>query len=79
MNESDYFRPIWKKLVLNEVRIDFNFLAAKILLFSIQRSISKDNSESNIEKSSAEIFNLYIKNKDLPNAKKDIEILLNKY
>lgn len=79
MNELDYKRPIWRKLVTKEVNLDLSFLAAKILLFSTQRTVTKNPSETNIEKAKEEIFSLYMKNKDLPSAKKDIELLLTRY
>lgn len=79
MEESDLKNPVWQNLVLKKVKVDLNFLAAKVLLSRLQMTLYNNSSIEEVEKAKKEIFHLYFKNKDLPNAKKDIGLLLNKY
>lgn len=78
MELSDINNPIWKNLVLNKVQVHLNFFAANILLSRWRLSLQSNSSPNEIEKAKYEIFDLYLRNMDLPNAKKDISLLLNK-
>jgi len=78
MEQKDLNNPVWRDLVLNKIQVNLNFLAAKILLSRWQLSLKNAASEDKVEKAKREIFDLYFKSKDLPNAKKDICLLLNK-
>ncbi len=77
MQTTDIKNPVWENLVLNKKQVNLNFLAGKILLSRCQLSVSRDPSPEVIGKAVKEIFDLYFQNKDLPNAKKDLELLLN--
>lgn len=76
MDQSDFSNPIWGNLIQNKIKVNLNFLAAKILLARYQRTNNVENSTSDFEVARREIFDLYLKNKELPNVKKDIAILL---
>ena len=78
MEESDFRNLVWNDLVLNKIQVNLNFLAAKILLARWQMALKKDNSSQEVEKAKREIFEMYLKNKELPSAKKDIMLLLKK-
>jgi len=78
MEDIDIKNPVWKSLVLKRKQVVLNFLPAKILLSRWQLSMSNEPKAEEVELAVKEIFQLYFKNKDLPNAKKDILLLLNK-
>jgi hypothetical protein len=78
MDSNDLKNPVWRNLVLKKKQVDLNFLPVKILLSRWQMSIKNESSQESIEQAVKEIFQLYLKNEDLPNAKKDISLLLNK-
>ncbi|MBK8808065.1 MAG: hypothetical protein IPO21_16050 [Bacteroidales bacterium] len=78
MEEIDFKNPVWKSLVLKKKQVVLNFLPAKILLSRLQLSITNESKAEDIEQAAKEIFQLYLKSKDLPNAKKDILLLINK-
>jgi hypothetical protein len=77
MEEVDIKNPVWMKLVLKKKQVSLNFLPGKILLSRWQLSI-KNESSPELVIASKEIAELYFKYKELPNAKKDIMMLLNK-
>jgi hypothetical protein len=78
MEELDLKNPVWKSLVLKKKQVNLNFFPAKILLSRWQLSITSESNIIEVEKAAKEIFQLYFKSKDMPNAKKDILLLLNK-
>lgn len=78
MEESDFKNVVWNDLVLNKIQVNLNFLAGKILLGRWQVALKNNYSGQDLEKAKREIFDLYLKNKDLPNVKKDIALLLKK-
>lgn len=78
MDEIDLKNPVWESLVLKKKQVILNFLPAKILLSRWQLSITNESKVENVEQAAKEIFQLYFKYKDIPNAKKDILLLLNK-
>ena len=78
MEDIDLKNPVWKSLVLKRKQVVLNFLPAKILLSRWQLSITNESKTEEVEQAAKEIFLLYFKSKDLPNAKKDISLLLNK-
>jgi len=78
MEKSDVFNPVWKNLVLNKIQFDLNFLPAKIVLARCRVTLKNDSAPEKIEEAVQDLIKLYEKNKDLPNAIKDIKLLLNK-
>jgi hypothetical protein len=78
MEDSDLKNPVWKSLILKKKQVNLNFLPAKILLSRWQLYVTNESTSEKVEQAAKEIFQLYLKSKDLPNAKKDILLLLNK-
>lgn len=77
MNITDINNPIWGKLVLGEVNFNPSYLAASLLLWRLKLKLKEKSSTVDVERSKKEIFDLYFKCKDFPNAKADIEAILN--
>jgi len=78
MEESDIINPVWRNLLLKKVAVSLNFLPAKILLSRWHLTLSNNELQGNIEEGIKDLFQMYFKNKELPNAKKDIFLLLKK-
>ena len=78
MEQSDFNNLVWNDLVLNKIQVNLNFLAGKILLARWHVALKNNNSSTEVEKAKREIFDLYLKSKDLPSVKKDIMLLLKK-
>lgn len=76
MNETDIKNPVWKMLMLKKKVIALNYLPAKILLSRYQMKIKDESDTTEIEKGVNELFQLYLRSIDLPNARKDIVLIL---
>ena len=77
MEPKDINNVVWERLVLDKMEVKLNFLAANILLSRLRLSLKRTHTPYELEKAKSEIFALYYKNKDQPNVKKDIQLLLN--
>lgn len=77
MEEYDIMNLAWKSLVLKSKEVSLSFLPAKILLSRWQLSI-KNESSPDLITASRQVAELYYKHKELPNAKKDIMLILHK-
>jgi hypothetical protein len=78
MEKSDYNNPVWRNLLLDNIQVNLNYLAAKILLSRWKQSLKRSSSPDQIEEAKREIFDLYFKSKEYPSAKKDLQLLLRK-
>jgi hypothetical protein len=78
MEKSDYNNPVWKNLVLDNIQVNLNYLAAKILISRWKQSLKRSSSPEQIEEAKREVFDLYFKSKDYPSAQKDLILLLKK-
>ncbi len=78
MDGSDLRNPIWRMLILKKANVTLCYLPAKILLSRCQLSIKGENDITEINKAINDLFQLYLRSQDLPNARKDIKTLLNK-
>jgi len=78
MEQSDINNSVWKSLVLNKIQLDLNYLPAKILLAKWRVVLKNDPQPIKIEEAVQEVFKLYLRGKDSPNAMKDIMMLLHK-
>lgn len=76
MNPSDINNPVWKQLVSGQKEVVLNFLAAKILLSRLQLNVKNNSTTPAV--AAQELFDLYMKNQQLPSVKKDVSILLGK-
>lgn len=77
MDDFDILNPVWKHLVLKKKEVNLTFLPAKILLSRWQLSVKNDSSPELIT-ASQQVAELYYKYKELPNARKDLMLILNK-
>ena len=78
MNVLDSNNSVWRKLVLGELDFNPSYLAASLLLWKLKLKLKESQTNDNVEKAKNEIFELYFKSKDFPNAKADLTILLSK-
>jgi hypothetical protein len=75
MEKSDYNNPVWRNLLLDNIQVNLNYLAAKILLSRWKQSLKRSSSPDQIEEAKREVFDLYLKVK-ITRAPKRIFILL---
>jgi hypothetical protein len=78
MEEKDMVNPAWRSILLKKKQVNLSFLPAKILMGRWQNSLTENTSDDTMKNAIKEVFDLYLKYKDLPNAKKDIAVILNK-
>jgi hypothetical protein len=64
---------VWKDILLNRVKYEFEFLALNILLGRLFLELERDPSPATLEKCASEVHNLLAKNAHLPSAKRDIQ------
>lgn len=76
MNINDRNNDVWRKLILGEINFNPSYMAVSLLLWRLRLKIKDDKSFESIEKAKNELFDLYLKSKDFPNAKEDLQILL---
>jgi len=67
-----------KDLLSGKKSTEFNFLAFKILLSRLRLNAANDPGLLNLMAYKAEIVNLFEKNMNIPNAQKDLNIILGK-
>jgi len=77
MNTLNINNLVWRKLVLGEIDFNPSYMAASLMLWRLKTKLKEDRTFESIEKAKKEIFDLYFKSKDFPNAKADLAILLN--
>lgn len=66
------FHPRWREIVSGEVHCELEFLAAKILLGTLARTLAKDPAPACLERSSRELRELFAKSADIPSAQRDL-------
>lgn len=76
MEVSPTVEPIWRDIVTGKVKVDFEFLAAKILQSTLTRTYAKEPTAEKLEKSARDLRDLFFQNSDLPVAQKDLEKVL---
>lgn len=62
----------WSKIVTGGIKVDVEFLAARIFLPRAMASAQRDASQPNIKRLVWELREIYVKNAHLPMVKKDI-------
>jgi hypothetical protein len=67
---------IWKDLLTGKVKLDFQFLALKMMLGRIQITLQSDTSQAQFNKSVDDIRNLLIQNANHPKVQSDLALLL---
>ncbi len=67
---------IWTDIVTGKVKYPLEFLAAKIMLGRLLLKVKSDTSPRMIATCSHELYNLYVKNADLPCVQRDLNKIL---
>lgn len=67
--------PIWEDLVTGKKACSLRFLAAKILLGRLTRSVAGDSSPENIQASAEALHDMFTNNQATPSAKADLLVL----
>jgi hypothetical protein len=68
--------PIWRDIVTGKVKVDFEFLAAKILQSTLTRTYAKDPTAEKLEKCARDLRDLFSQNADLPVVQRDLQKVL---
>lgn len=72
MDMPDKDDPIWEDLVTGKKACPLRFLAAKILLGRLTRSVAGDRSPENIQASAEALHDMFANNLATPSAKADL-------
>lgn len=70
--------PIWEALVTGKKTCSLRFLAAKILLGRLVRSVAADRSPENIRASAESLQAMFANNLHTPSAKDDLRVILDR-
>lgn len=73
MNVPPASDPRWGDLVSGKATPDFDFLAVRILIGTITRKVTKDQSAANLEKCTSELREFFAQNADLPPVQNDLK------
>jgi hypothetical protein len=76
MEFSPTVEPIWRDIVTGKVKVEFEFLAAKILQSTLMRSYTKDPTAEKLEKCAGDLRDLFFQNSDLPVVQRDLKKVL---
>ncbi len=76
MQVLDIRHPIWEDLVRGKLDVQLSFLAGQLLVARWRGVLKSADTAANVEAAKKEVFELYLKNCHLPNAKADLAILL---
>lgn len=69
---ADAAHPIWRELVSGQRRCNLQFMAGKILLRRLERSVCDDPSPEHAAACARELQALYAKNRNMPAARNDV-------
>ncbi|WP_029459484.1 hypothetical protein [Solidesulfovibrio alcoholivorans] len=75
MHLPDRNASIWNEIVTGKKTCQLKFLAAKILLGRLTRSVKEDGSEENITAGIDQLYALYANNRNMPSARDDLAAL----
>nr|WP_321468751.1 hypothetical protein [uncultured Desulfobulbus sp.] len=67
--------PLWADIVTGRKTFTLNFLAAKILLGRVVRTVSAAPTAENVRKAADELHALYEKNAASPSVKDDLKLI----
>lgn len=73
MNIPSTMHPAWKEIVLGKRQVQFDFLAAKMMVGRISILLSTDNSETIIQKCIQDLHDIFTKNINLPKVQNDLK------
>ena len=67
--------PKWTEIVTGKKTYELKFLAVKIMLGRVIRSVSADNSPANIQNAVDHLYSIYEKNESNPAVKEDLKTI----
>lgn len=67
--------PKWAEIVTGKTTYELKFLAAKIMLGRVMRTVSADPSPNNIKEAAENLQAIYEKNAGSPSAQEDLKII----
>lgn len=73
MYSSSSVEPVWRDLIQDRVRIEFDYLAARILSTTLLRKFANDPTPDRLERCASELRELFLHNADRSDAKHDLE------
>lgn len=76
MDMPEAIDPIWEDLVTGRRACRLRFLAAKILLTRLTRSVAADRSPETIQTGAAQLHALFANNRNMPSVQEDLRALL---
>ena len=75
MSLPDKSRKEWSDIVTGKKTFTLKFLAAKILLGRLTRSVSEDPSAGNIKASIDQLYDVFAKNVHIPSVQEDLKTI----
>lgn len=67
--------PKWKDVVTGNKSFALKFLASKILVSRLIRSVRNDGSDANVSAAISELHEMFTKNADNPSVKEDVKTI----
>ena len=67
------------RIIYESDNINFNFFALKVMISRLKLKLSLDHNENTKQECINDLRDLFHKSKNIPNAKKDIQLLIEKY
>jgi len=67
--------PRWAEIVTGKKTFELKFLAAKIMLGRVIRSVSADPTPQNIKEAAEHLQSIYVKNESNPAVKEDLKTI----
>jgi hypothetical protein len=75
MNIPPKTKPQWAEIVTGKKTYTLKFLAAKILLGRIVRTVASDPSKANVDNAVNQLFDIYQKNANTPSVAEDMKAI----
>lgn len=75
MNVPPKNNPRWNDVVSGKKTYNLKFLAAKILLGRVVRTVSADPSAANIRDAVEQLHTIYVKNEAIPSVQDDLKTI----
>lgn len=76
MEVPDMDQEIWRDIVTGRTKCPLKFLATKILLGRLTRSVKENRSPENIVANARQLHNLFLQNAYVPSVQEDLKTLL---
>ena len=76
MNIPPANAPIWRDIITGKVKYNFEYLAAKLLLGTLSRTLDQDPSPANLDKCCETLRDLFVCNTDQPLVQNDLKTIM---